>query len=227
MLRSLINKNIEEALELLSSNQVYLPPFGYWKLNEWQEKENIESIKALMLGWDVTDFGRGDYDTLGATLFTLRNGMLNDKSIGTPYAEKLIVIGEGQRLPLHYHKEKTEDIINKSNGLMGIKLYNVTESGDVDKETMVDMLCDGILSEVEPGKTVFIKRGESITLKAYQYHLFWSEKGHGPLILGEVSSINDDNIDNFNAEPISRFTTIEEDAEIVYPLCNELKKVIK
>ena len=226
MLRSLVNTNIKRALELFEDNNIFLPPFGYWTKEDWLEKENIENIKTLMLGWDVTDFGQGDYQRLGGTLFTLRNGLLGDDSIGTPYAEKLIVLSDGQRLPLHYHKEKTEDIINKSSGLMGIKLYNVTGDGHVDQETEVKILRDGIETLVKAGETIFIPRGASITLKPFQYHVFWAEKGHGDLILGEVSSINDDNIDNYNAEPISRFTSIEEDCQITYPLCNELKKVL-
>ncbi len=27
-----------------------------------------------MLGWDVTDFGYGDFDNVGLLIFTLRNG---------------------------------------------------------------------------------------------------------------------------------------------------------
>lgn len=227
MLRSMIHKNIQEALGLLKENMIYLPPFAYWTLKDWQSHDCIDDLKTLMLGWDVTDFGQNDFYRLGGTLFTLRNGLLSDGDLGTPYAEKLIVLKDGQRLPLHYHKAKTEDIINKSAGLMAIKLYNVLGDGQVDYETDVEVLRDGMKSMAKAGQCIHIERGASITLKPFVYHVFWAEKGHGDLILGEVSSINDDKVDNYNAEPVSRFTSIEEDMDLVYPLCNELGEVVK
>jgi len=226
MERSRINEAIKEAMTLLDDHNIYLPPFGYWTYGDWKDKEGVHHIKDLMLGWDVTDFGQGKFDTFGGVLFTLRNGISDRPDIGTPYAEKLIVLKEGQRLPLHYHKEKTEDIINRSGGLMGIKLYNCLETGQVDYKTRVQVLCDGREFAADPGETLYIERGASITLKPYQYHVFWAETGHGPCILGEVSSINDDRTDNYNAEPVSRFTTIEEDVPVAYPLCNELKELL-
>lgn len=173
-----------------------------------------------MLGWDITDFGQGDFDRFGAVLFTLRNGSLTDPTCGTPYAEKLILLKDGQRLPLHYHASKTEDIINRAGGVLVIKLYNSLENGDVDYEGPVTYTCDGITSVIKPGEILRLKQGESITLRPFQYHLFWAEAGSGDLIVGEVSSINDDHTDNYNAEPVSRFSTIEEDAPILHPLCN-------
>jgi D-lyxose ketol-isomerase len=48
----------------------------------------------------------------------------------------------------------------------------------------------------------------------------------GDLICGEVSSINDDNVDNYNAEDVNRFSTVEEDEAILHPLCNEYSGVL-
>ena len=36
-----------------------------------------------MLGWDVTDFGSKDFEHIGRTLFTLRNGNLHDSRYPT------------------------------------------------------------------------------------------------------------------------------------------------
>ena len=44
---------------------------------------------------------------------------------------------------------------------------------------------------------------------------------NGDLIAGEVSSINDDQTDNFFAEPVSRFADIVEDEKPIHLLCNE------
>ncbi len=68
--------------------------------------------------------------------------------------------------------------------------------------------------------------GESITLRPFVYHLFWAKAGAGDLICGEVSSINDDNIDNYNAEEVKRFATVVEDQPILHPLCNEYNTVL-
>jgi D-lyxose ketol-isomerase len=227
MKRSQINQAVDWAKVLLEENKIKLPPFGYWDFEEWKNKTNaeIETIKAVMLGWDITDFGQGNFDEFGAVLFTLRNGSIKNKGVGTPYAEKLIVLRDGQRLPLHYHASKTEDIINRSGGVMAIKVYQSTKDGSVDYESDVEVYLDGVKHCIKAGMELNILPGESITLKPYMYHLFWAKKGHGDLICGEVSSINDDNVDNYNAEKVSRFTQIEEDVEIVHPLCNEYSKL--
>lgn len=227
MKRSDINKNLVWAKELLERHQVKLPPFGYWTLEDWQEKSAETSvIRAVMLGWDITDFGNDDFENFGAVLFTLRNGSLTDAAVGTPYAEKLIVLKDGQRLPLHHHASKTEDIINRAGGVLAIKLYNSQKDGSVDYDSSVHVYLDGVLKTVSPGEEILVMPGESITLKPFMYHLFWAKEGCGDLVCGEVSSINDDKTDNYNAEPVSRFSTIEEDEAIVHPLCNEYEIIL-
>jgi D-lyxose ketol-isomerase len=227
MKRSQINKELRWAKELLEKNNIKLPPFGYWTMEEWNSgTRNLDTIKEVMLGWDITDYGKDKFDELGAVLFTLRNGSLKDSRIGTPYAEKLIILKEGQRLPLHYHASKTEDIINRAAGVLAIKLYNSLENGAVDYESKVSVDMDGITYTFAAGEEIDIYPGSSITLRPYVYHLFWAKEGCGDLIIGEVSSINDDNTDNFNAEDVSRFSKVEEDEEILHPLCNEYKAVL-
>ena len=61
----------------------------------------------------------------------------------------------------------------------------------------------------------------SITLPQRQYHAFWAERGHGSVLIGEVSMVNDDNTDNRFYETQGRFPTIEEDEPPLYLLCNE------
>lgn len=227
MKRSEINSSLKWAVALLERHQIKLPPFGYWTLEDWKNKQAITgTIREVMLGWDITDFGNNDFDAFGAVLFTLRNGSLKDSKVGTPYAEKLILLKDGQRLPLHYHASKTEDIINRGGGIMAIKLYNALPNGDVDYVSEVPAVLDGIVKMVKAGEELHILPGESITLRPFQYHIFWAKAGAGDLVCGEVSSINDDNTDNYNAEPVSRFTTVEEDEAIVHPLCNEYESVL-
>jgi D-lyxose ketol-isomerase len=227
MKRSEINNALSWAKELLEKHQIKLPPFAYWTLDEWNnQSHSLKTIKEVMLGWDITDYGMDKFDELGAVLFTLRNGSLTDETVGTPYAEKLIILKDGQRLPNHYHASKTEDIINKGGGVLAIKLYNSLEDGKVDMKSDVKIDLDGITYTVKAGEEIHVQPGHSITLRPFMYHLFWAKEGRGDLICGEVSSINDDNIDNYNAEDILRFSTVEEDEKILHPLCNEYKGVL-
>jgi D-lyxose ketol-isomerase len=227
MKRSEINKAILYAINVLDRYLIKVPFYGYLSLDKILEKKNdLNNVKKLMLGWDVTDYGEGKFDEFGATLFTLRNGLVNDLNVGTPYAEKLIILKDSQALPLHYHASKTEDIINRAGGVLAIELFNKNDDGTVDQFNDVEVYMDGIKKIFHAGERILIMTGNSITLKPFIYHRFYSLSGTGDLVIGEVSSINDDFTDNYNALPISRFTKIEEDEPIVHPLCNELSSIL-
>ena len=118
MKRSEVNAALVWAKELLKKNNIRLQDNAYWTMDEWKaNKDKIDAIKTLMLGWDISDFGTGKFDEIGAVLYTVRNGRMGDESIGVPYCEKYLLFKEGQRLPKHYHVYKTEDIINRANGV--------------------------------------------------------------------------------------------------------------
>ncbi|HAZ04370.1 MAG: hypothetical protein A2W90_14345 [Bacteroidetes bacterium GWF2_42_66] len=228
MKRSEINEAIKISKELLEKNHFRLPPFAYWTTDEWiQNKDKIGTIFRVMQGWDITDFGSGKFQEIGAVLFTIRNGDVNDNSIGTPYAEKIIILQheKGQKIPMHCHRVKTEDIINRGGGILSIQLYASDAKGDIDKNADVEVYMDGIKHYFKAGETIDIQHGGSITLTPYVYHTFWAKKGAGDLIVGEVSSINDDNTDNVFTEPASRFAVIDEDEAILHPLVNEYNKL--
>lgn len=225
MKRSEINAAICYAKGLCEKNRISLPAFSGWDIAAWKaEKEKTVVMRKAMLGWDVTDFGTGDFDHVGAVLFTARNGTLQGE--GTPYAEKYIIFRGGQFLPLHYHYKKTEDIINRGVGIMTFKLYLSNKDGTINKKDDVDIYCDGRLVTVKAGEEFSIGPGNSITLTPGIYHTFGAKLEDGDLISGEVSSINDDNVDNHFAESMGRFAAIEEDEEILYPLCNEVARRI-
>ena len=80
---------------------------------------------------------------------------------------------------------------------------------------------------MKAGEELLITRGNSVRLTPFMYHLFGAQEGQGDLIVGEVSAVNDDNTDNYFAEPVSRFADIEEDEPICHPLCNEYDKLWK
>ena len=225
MKRSQINENILWAKDLLKKINFTLPCFAYWTMDEWKaHKEEIGRIRSVMQGWDVTDYGVNDFEKLGGVLFTIRNGNVYDPTIGTPYAEKIIALKDGQSLPLHFHYKKTEDIINRGGGILAIQLYNAKENYDVDYDSDVVVYRDGLRCVYKPGEIIKIGVGDSISLTPYMYHLFWALEGAGDLLVGEVSAVNDDNIDNYFAEKFPRFGDIEEDEAPLVPLCNEYAK---
>lgn len=229
MKRSEINHAIQTAKEAMAAIQFRLPCFSEWSLEQWKENAaKTDTIEKVMLGWDVSDFGAGDFDHVGAVLFTIRNGNLYDSELGVPYCEKAIVFHdyEKQVIPFHFHNNKTEDIINRGNGIMEIELYNSMPDGRMDPDSEVQVSMDGIWHTVKPGEIIEITPGNSITLTPRMYHRFGAKKGAGNLVAGEVSKINDDNLDNVFAEEQKRFSDIIEDEAILHPLCNEYDKVI-
>ncbi len=228
MKRSEINQAINKAKKSMAEVNFMLPDFSNWNIEQWkQNKDKLDTIKSVMLGWDVTDFGTDDFKKVGAVLFTIRNGNLYDENIGVPYCEKLIVFddAEGQELPLHFHVHKTEDIINRGNGIMEIVLYQSNQDGTVNYEKDVEVYMDGIKKVFKAGQTYEVTPGNSITLTPGMYHRFGCKKGGGNLIVGEVSKINDDNKDNIFAEVELRFSVIEEDEVAQFVLCNEYDKI--
>ena len=226
MKRSQINGALSWAKELLEKNSIRLPRYAYWDLEKWAEnKDRLDTIQHVMLGWDITDFGTGNFDEIGAVLYTVRNGDMNDASVGVPYCEKYILMKEGQRLPKHYHVFKTEDIVNRAGGVLAVRLWNTDEQGR-QLETDVKVYMDGVEQTFAAGEEILVYPGDSISLTPHMAHIFGPKAGYGELIVGEVSKVNDDNTDNYFLESTSRFAEIEEDEAILHPLCNEYAKLI-
>lgn len=227
MKRSEIQAAIQWARQLLDKTGFALPMFADWSLQDWKDhRAEADTIIKTMRGWDVTTFGHDDFNQIGAVLFTIRNGLL-DGSAGCPYAEKLIMMKEGQVLPNHYHASKTEDIINRGGGVLVIKVYNSLPDGSVDRVGDVPILMDGIASTVPAGTEVEITRGNSMTIYPGLYHLFTAKRGCGDLVVGEVSSINDDRTDNYFEDTRPRFVPVEEDVPVEIPLCNEYETLLQ
>lgn len=224
MKRSEINRHIARAREFFAAHKVYLPQFADWSAEQWKSVgHEADEIRTRALGWDITDFNLGHFEKTGLTLFTVRNGKLTDPDNVKLYAEKIMLVGEGQVTPWHYHKAKTEDIINRNAGVLVIELYNSDRDGKF-AETPVFVQCDGVTVEVPPGGSVELLPGESITLTPLLYHTFYGKKGHGPCLVGEVSSVNDDATDNFFKDPLPRYPRIEEDEKPKFLLCTEYPK---
>ncbi len=211
MKRSEINAIIRDADAFLRLSGFYLPPFAYWTLEDWQSKrEEAHEIIDRRLGWDVTDFGQGNYRNVGLCLFTLRNGSPENLTTlrGKTYAEKILIVDRGQVTPLHFHRIKMEDIINRGGGKLVVQLYNSTPDERLDPSDVV-VNTDGLKHTIQAGDKVILHPGESITIPQYCYHTFWAEESRA--LVGEVSLVNDDSLDNRFYEQMDRFSMVEED----------------
>lgn len=219
MKRSEINSLIDDAARFARSHGLLLPPFAFWSPDDWRSKgSEADEIRDCMLGWDLTDFGSGDFANTGLIMFTIRNGHLRDDRYRKPYCEKMLISGENQITPMHFHWSKSEDIINRGGGDLVVQVYNSTpDEGLDDRDVAVSV--DGVLRTLKAGDTVTLSPGESIYLPSGLYHKFWGERGR--TLLGEVSTVNDDTTDNRFYEKVGRFPEVEEDEKPRYLLFSE------
>jgi D-lyxose ketol-isomerase len=225
MKRSEINQILKSAKAFIAEKQFILPPWAYWSIEDWKKnRENTTEIIDNMLGWDITDFGSGDFYKRGLFLFTIRNGKFNvDRK---PYAEKIMIVEENQETPMHYHWAKMEDIINRGGGNLVIELYNTTKDNQLDT-TPISCKVDGVKRTVPAGGIVVLTPGESICLEQGMYHRFYGEAGKGKVLVGEVSMVNDDSNDNCFHEQIGRFPVIEEDEQPIHLLASDYSKFLQ
>ena len=228
MKRSEINQIMRSADTFIRQQGFYLPPFAYWSTDVWQEKgPEVREIVDNRLGWDITDFGLGDFKKYGLFLFTIRNGNPDNlKSMkGKLYAEKIMIIEDEQITPMHFHWNKMEDIINRGGGNLMIQFFNATSGEKLDGESQIHLSVDGTLRIFYPGEILTLTPGESVSLPQFCYHKFWAVGGR--VLVGEVSMVNDDNTDNRFLEHVGRFSTIKEDEAPLYLLCNEYEHYYK
>ena len=167
MKRSEINRALQEMEATLKRCQINLPPFCHFTPGEWREKgHEYDEIRDNMLGWDITDYGQGDFDKVGFSLITLRNGNLKMRDrYAKTYAEKLIYLKEGQYSPNHFHWSKMEDIINRCGGTLLIRVYNSLPDESIDRVSDVTVHLDGRTVTVPAGTQVRLEPGSTTTLR--------------------------------------------------------------
>lgn len=222
MKRSKINEIMFSADAFIRSSGFRLPPFAYWSPDDWRKKgPEAAEIPSNALGWDITDFGHGQFEKSGLILFTLRNGHhLHPEA--KSYAEKIMVADNNQETPMHFHWSKTEDIINRYGAKLAIELYQSTDDETLDENTPVVVSIDGVRHEFKPGTIVELEPGESITLTPRLYHRFWGVGGR--VLIGEVSAVNDDHHDNRFLLPQGRFPAVVEDVAPLHLLVGDYQR---
>lgn len=150
--------------------------------------------------WDVTDFGLGNFDKYGLVLINLAEE--------EEYCEKLMYARKGMITPCHAHQQKKEDIISRI-GQLAVRVWN-GEPVKADKNKKFRLKINGQSVPVYSGDIITLMQGHRVTLTPGIYHEFY------PLteecIMGEVSTRNDDEHDNYFVNPdIGRFSEIIED----------------
>lgn len=225
MKRSRVNEILREGDAFIRSFGYVMPPFAYWTPQELKEKRPAGIVDAR-LGWDITDYGQGKYDDLGLLLFTVRNGRAEDLTRGTGmlYAEKIMISRRNQLSPMHRHVVKAEDIINRGGGRLVLELFMPAHDGGIDREAEVEVPTDGVVRRLPAGGLLKLDPGESVTLLPGVWHAFWGEGGD--VLIGEVSTVNDDLTDNIFADPIGRFSDIEEDEEPLRLLVSDYDRFV-
>ena len=224
MKRSEVNKTIKEAIKFFKEMNFPLPPYAFFTPEMWIKNRDVyEEVVVCRLGWDVTDVGIGNFKKIGRTIFTLRNGNINNKNHPQNYAQKIMYLQEEQKMPVHYHKSKMEDIINQGGGTIQIKVWPEDSNKKLRKDKFT-LKVDGNFITVSGGSVIPLKPGQSVCITQGIYHQFWAKKGSGPILSMEISSVNDDLTDNIWLERVVRFPKITEDTKREFVLCSEYKK---
>ena len=223
MKRSRINQIMADADEMIRRYGFVLPPFAYWTPDQFRDRAARDAgrLVAGRCGWDITDYGAGRFDEMGLFLFTLRNGELADlqRGGGMCYAEKLLISRQDQLSPMHTHVIKAEDIINRGGATLVVELFGSDDQGRFAPDRGGRVRCDGIDRTYGPGEKLRLAPGESVTLMPGDWHAFWGEGGD--VLIGEVSTVNDDVTDNIFVDPIGRFSRIEEDVALTHLLVSD------
>jgi len=220
MKRSEINEIIRQGDDFIRSFGFRLPPFAYLTPEQMREQSGT-AIYGNRLGWDITDYGQGRFDDMGLFLFTVRNGDAADLATGRGmlYAEKIMISRQDQLSPMHRHVIKAEDIINRGGGTLVIELFAPHDDLSVDRKADVTVPVDGVLKTFPAGHYLKLQPGESVTLMPGIWHAFWGEGAD--VLIGEVSTVNDDLTDNVFEMDIGRFATIDEDEPPLHLLVSD------
>jgi D-lyxose ketol-isomerase len=151
--------------------------------------------------WDITDFGLGNFAQWGLALINL--------AAEAEYCEKLMYARRGQTTPCHTHRKKKEDIICRS-GELTLRLWPAKPVSTLGEGVSFSVSVEGKSRAIVAGRRLTLAAGSRVTLVPGVWHEFFPESEE--CIIGEVSTANDDEGDNFflNAE-VGRFPSIEED----------------
>ncbi len=182
-------------------NQAVKDATSFFQTNGWTLPPNPK--------WDVTDFGLGHFNEYGLVLVNLAEE--------PEYCEKLMYAIKGQKTPSHTHRLKKEDIICRT-GKLAIQVWN-KHPDDADSIPF-SLNVNGKAQQFKSGEVIHLNSGERVTLIPGIYHEFYPESNE--CIIGEVSTANDDEHDNYFANSdVGRFSVIEENEAALVKLVSD------
>ena len=226
MKRSGINKQIGEAINIIEKSGIVLPYHAHWSLGSWYQNRNLaEELRKRAIGWNITDFGSGNFSKTGVILYTPSNGIFDpvtNKPIDQTYAHRYFILRDGQEIMTEHHQTKIEDIIVFAGAQLKVEVHNVGPNEELDREKEVKIMRNGIWESYTPGTVITLVPGERIRFEPRHYH---RPCGHGGTVLiEEVSMVTDDLKESRHLpeEKPMAFAQIEEDEQPIYLLCTEL-----
>jgi hypothetical protein len=141
------------------------------------------------------------------------------------YAEKIMISRKDQLSSTHRHNIKASDIINRGGGELILELFMPDAEGGIDPKAEVAVPVDGALRKLPAGGRLKLDPGESVTLLPGIWHTIWAE-GRDVLI-GEVSTVDDDLTDNVLRDLMDRFSRIDEDVAPLHLLVSDYEKYVR
>ena len=73
MKRSRINQAIKELETMCEKYSCYLPPFCKFTPEDWQNiGSEYDEVRDCMLGFDITDYGKDDFENFGFSKYNQR-----------------------------------------------------------------------------------------------------------------------------------------------------------
>ena len=159
--------------------------------------------------WDVTDFGLGEWQKYCLVLVNLAEE--------PEYCEKLMYVRKNMTTPAHTHAKKKEDIICRW-GKLSVQVWK-GKPADAKGQTFT-VPVNHEPRQVKSGEIIELEAGSRVTLVPGIYHEFYPTSEE--IIIGEVSTANDDLHDNFFVNPdIGRYPKLEEDEPAVVRLVSD------
>ena len=107
-------------------------------------------------------------------------------------------------------------------GKLVLELFMHDRDGGIDPKAEVSVPVDGTVTRLPAGGLLKLDPGQSVTLLPGVWHAFWAEGKD--VLIGEVSTVNDDLTDNVFREPIGRFSNIDEDVAPLHLLVSDYEK---
>ena len=117
-----------------------------------------------------------------------------------------MIVGEDQVTPTHFHCQKMEDIINRGGGNLVIRLWNADRATRQLADSRVTVSMDGVrVTVARRRRRSRSARASPSACRSGSTTASGARRATGTVLVGEVSRVNDDHVDNRFLDPVGRF----------------------